>query len=161
MARTKSFDLKDEAATLKAAAVLARLLEEVAASAARAVIVYLQGDLGAGKTTFCRGFIKALGYEGVVKSPTFTIVEPYSVKGLTIYHFDLYRLSDPEELWYLGGRDYFEKGALCLIEWPSLGEGVLPEADVVVNLEIAGDGRKIAITCHRVLEDLPENFWQL
>ena len=102
--------LQDEEATIKAGAKLALVFIDFVLSEDHAIIVYLEGDLGAGKTTLTRGLIHSLGFAGVVKSPTFTIVEPYQVANLKIYHFDLYRLADPEELLYLGGRDYFEKG---------------------------------------------------
>lgn len=109
-------------------------------------IVLLNGDLGAGKTTLVRGLLRHLGFEGTVKSPTYTLVEPYELNQRTIYHFDLYRLGDPEELEYMGGRDYWESNALCLIEWPEQAQGYLPEADLILNIGYQNDGRKIEIT---------------
>lgn len=140
-----SLSLQDEEATIEVGAKLALVFKNFVASEDHAIIVYLEGDLGAGKTTLTRGLIHALGFEGVVKSPTFTIVEPYHVANFKIYHFDLYRLADPEELLYLGGRDYFEKGSLCLVEWPSQGTGVLPKADVKLKLLHQEQGRELII----------------
>ena len=102
-------------------------------------IVFLSGDLGAGKTTLCRGVLRALDYTGAVKSPTFTLVEPYELPGHSVYHFDLYRLSDPDELNYLGVDEYFTSQALCLIEWPEKGLGLLPKPDLEIEMRVIGD----------------------
>jgi tRNA threonylcarbamoyladenosine biosynthesis protein TsaE len=106
-------------------------------------LVFLNGDLGAGKTTLVRGFLRAAGYTGTVKSPTYNLVEEYNVNGRKVVHFDLYRLVDPEELDLIGIRDYFAQECVCFIEWPDKGEGFLPVPDAVINLTVDGLSRLV------------------
>lgn len=133
-----SYLLSDDAATIACGQALAPLLRS-------GMVIYLQGGLGAGKTTFTRALLRARGYEGHVKSPTYTLVEPYEVGGQQFYHFDLYRLVDAEELELIGGRDYFSSDAICLVEWPGQGRGALPAADIIVQLEVLAAGRRIQV----------------
>jgi len=131
--------LPDEAATVAAGSLVGRALSAGA-------VVFLTGELGAGKTTFTRGALRALGHVGSVKSPTYTLCEPYDLANAgQLCHLDLYRLSNPEELEFLGIRDYVASGAVLLIEWPSKGEGWLPTPDLQVALHESGDGRELKI----------------
>jgi tRNA threonylcarbamoyladenosine biosynthesis protein TsaE len=126
--------LPDEAATLALGARLARMLRP-------GWIVYLRGDLGAGKTTLVRGLLRALGYEGRVKSPTYTLLESYGLSRFVLQHYDLYRMIDPREWLDAGFRDDCNASTLCIVEWPEKAQGLLPKPDLEIHLEVAGEGR--------------------
>ena len=108
-------------------------------------VLFLQGNLGAGKTTFVRGFLKALGHRASVKSPTFTIVETYRLTAGLVFHFDLYRIESPEELEWLGINEYFFRESIVLIEWAEKGEGCLPISDIKIAFEIRHGGRQATV----------------
>lgn len=160
MRPVNQINLSDEAATLEFGAELAAATFRES-RAGDAVLegmgiphlggmIYLQGDLGAGKTTLSRGFMRAFGYTGAVKSPTYTLVEPYEFKLCNIYHFDLYRLADPEEVAYLGTDEYFVESNLCIVEWADKGAKWLPGADLVIDIADEGTGRRL--TCQSLTE---------
>jgi len=116
-------------------------------------IIYLKGELGTGKTTLVRGALNGFGHTGNVKSPTFTIVEPYSIDDHVIYHFDLYRLDDPEELESLGIRDYCDGQSICFFEWPEKGGDFLPDADILISLSYQNEGRALEISTFSEIGD--------
>jgi tRNA threonylcarbamoyladenosine biosynthesis protein TsaE len=134
--REGALHLVDERATAEFAATLAQHL-------GGGFVIFLQGQLGSGKTTLVRGILRSLGHAGAVKSPTYTLVEPYDFEGLSVYHFDLYRLGDPEELELLGIRDYFNSDSVAFIEWPQCGQGFLPAADLELSIEVRGKARDV------------------
>ena len=123
----------------------ANLANQLREQQAHPAIVYLRGDLGAGKTTFVRGALRQLGHNGLVKSPTFTLVETYTLPSHEVYHFDLYRISDPEELDYLGIREFCQPKSICFIEWPDLGKPAVPKATIEINIEYHPQGRQVDI----------------
>ncbi len=110
-------------------------------------VIFLEGELGAGKTTLVRGILRGFGWSGTVKSPTYTILEPYELPQQNLYHFDLYRLADAEELEYLGLRELLGEG-LLFFEWPERGEALLPPADITVNIQHEISGRVLKFTVH-------------
>ncbi|MBV1870594.1 MAG: tRNA (adenosine(37)-N6)-threonylcarbamoyltransferase complex ATPase subunit type 1 TsaE [Gammaproteobacteria bacterium] len=144
--------LADDAETISWGSKIALTLQKGA-------IVYLQGELGAGKTTLCRGILRAYGHAGAVKSPTYTIIEPYELECVNVYHFDLYRMLDPEEWEYLGVDDYFSPKNVCLVEWPDKGRDYLPACDVTITLEYLNKGRRMTVESHsqrggKILQEL-------
>jgi tRNA threonylcarbamoyladenosine biosynthesis protein TsaE len=144
MNESYSLYLADEPATEH----LGRVLADTRPPSA---VIYLMGDLGAGKTTFSRGFIQACGHHGVVKSPTYTLIEPYMLDQQTIYHLDLYRLSDPEELEYLGMDLLTQPETICLVEWPERGVPSLPSADLTLTLKHQDTGRQATLSAHTAM----------
>lgn len=133
--------LADEAATLQLGSQLASALQG-------GLQLQLDGNLGAGKTTFTRGLLTALGHAGKVKSPTYTLVESYPFPHYSVHHFDLYRFADPEEWEDAGFREYFGPDSLCLVEWPDKAAELLPRADIVLELAVAGNGRNYRLLAH-------------
>jgi tRNA threonylcarbamoyladenosine biosynthesis protein TsaE len=136
--------LADEAATLACGARLASVLVS-------GLNIYLHGDLGAGKTTFVRGVLHGFGHIGKVKSPTYTLVEPYNIFNYQLYHFDLYRFIDEEEWEATGFRDYFNAQSICMIEWPEKAIHVLPAPDIHISLSLFNAGRKIQFSAGSLL----------
>lgn len=137
--------LPDEAATLAFGARLAQTLLRAGRG-----VVYLHGALGAGKTTLARGLLRAAGVAGTLRSPTYTLMEPYLADGQAFLHLDLYRLVDPSEVEHLGLRDYPLDSTIWLVEWPERGRGYLPPPDLSVHLDYAGDGRVVASNAPRI-----------
>jgi len=130
--------LPDEEATLAFGAELAHVLVP-------GLTIYLIGDLGAGKTTLTRGVLRGLGYTGKVKSPTYTLLELYTVSSLYLYHFDFYRFADPQEWVDAGFRDYFNAESVCIVEWPENAGEFLPAPDLRIQLEAQQSGRSLHV----------------
>ena len=119
---------------------------QIAPLLAPGMVIFLRGDLGAGKTALARAVLRALGYTGKVKSPTYTLVELYTVSRLNLYHFDFYRFHDPREWADAGFREHFNETGVCLVEWPEKADGLLPAADLTVHLHIRDSAREAEIT---------------
>ena len=134
-------ELPDEAATLDWGSEFAMTLTNE--------LVFLRGALGSGKTTLVRGILRAMGESGVVKSPTYTLIEPYELKGRYVYHFDFYRIDDSAELAFIGVDDLMEGGALKLVEWPERALDRLPAPDIELKLAIMGHERLLEVIDHR------------
>ncbi len=145
-----SVELPDEAATLAFAARFADVLQSRFAGTAS---VFLEGPLGAGKTTLVRGILRRFGFQGAVKSPTYTLLEPYTLEGCVVYHFDLYRVADPRELEFVGVDEIVEAPGYKLFEWPQRAGDWLPAADVQVQLQVIPPGRLAHVT------GLPSELW--
>lgn len=134
--------LADEAGTAALGAALARALTGIEpVLQAQGLTVYLDGNLGAGKTTLVRGLLRTLGVTGAVKSPSYTLLEPYEVSRLNLYHFDFYRFKNPQEFADAGFSEYFGPGAVCLVEWPGKAGEFLPAPDLRIALQVTGSGR--------------------
>ncbi len=147
LSTSTSTRLKDEAATNALGLSMARTLVP-------GLVIYLYGDLGAGKTALTRAMLHAAGVTGHIKSPTYTLAEPYQIdlngSAVTVMHFDLYRMSSPDEFLEAGFRDVFNQRTICIVEWPENGQGVLPDPDLALRLTVAGLGRHVEL---RALSD--------
>lgn len=158
----------EEAMVELGAAIGSSLLTTSNEDRTNSALVFFEGDLGAGKTTLCRGILQTFGHRGAVKSPTYTLVESYDLNTgdlnpgelnadklstIQVHHFDLYRLGDPEELEFIGIRDYLQPGNYCLIEWPNRGEGILPTPDLNISIDVAVNKRSEKVNDQREKTD--------
>jgi len=155
----KTWFLSTEEETSRLAAAGGRALQKVAVRGL--LYMELEGELGAGKTCWVRGMLRGMGYEGRVVSPTYTLVEPYQAGGLQLLHLDLYRLSDPAELEFLGVADQAKEGTVMCVEWPRRAAGALPAPDLRMNFQYCGTGRRLDVqaltaTGLKWLELMPE-----
>ncbi|MCH9643981.1 MAG: tRNA (adenosine(37)-N6)-threonylcarbamoyltransferase complex ATPase subunit type 1 TsaE [Gammaproteobacteria bacterium] len=145
-----SLKINSEAEMLAFGAAVANAIKE---HQSQGLKFYLQGQLGAGKTTWARGFLQALGHTGRVKSPTYSLVEPYQIQGFDVYHIDLYRLKNPREVESLGLSDYLTANAICLIEWPEKALQYLPEASLYCTIDLLLGDTGNSRECHLEARD--------
>ena len=145
--------LADETATLLLGGQLAQVLHP-------GLVIFLRGDLGAGKTTFARGILRGLGYEGKVKSPTYNLIELYKISKLYLYHFDFYRFEDSAEWEDAGFREYFNAESICLVEWPEKADGLLPAGGSDVSFYLSDPGRNVEMSAGTHAGRLCLNHWQ-
>lgn len=150
--RMISLHLASEDATL-------RLGRQLAAHLRPGLTIFLQGDLGAGKTTLVRGVLRGLGFEGPVKSPTYTLVESYSISSLYLYHFDLYRFKHEQEWLDAGFNELSNEQNICMVEWPERAESLLPKSDVTIKLAVEGEGRSATITSEKINMQNLQTTW--
>jgi tRNA threonylcarbamoyladenosine biosynthesis protein TsaE len=148
-----SLTLTDETATLLFGAEIACVLHP-------GLVIFLRGDLGAGKTTFARGILRGLGYQGKVKSPTYNLIELYKISRLYLYHFDFYRFESPAEWEDAGFREYFNADSICLVEWPQNAEELLPPADMTFLFHLSDTGRNVEISADTQAGRLCLKHWQ-
>ena len=141
--------------TAATAAEMESLGERLASRILLFHLIFVRGPLGAGKTTWVRGLLRGLGHQGPVKSPTFTLVEPYSLTGREFYHFDFYRVEDPEELEFVGLRDYIQGNNLCVVEWPERGARILPQPDIDVIIQPGDTGRSVQLVAYCEYSESP------
>ncbi|MDO4641371.1 MAG: tRNA (adenosine(37)-N6)-threonylcarbamoyltransferase complex ATPase subunit type 1 TsaE [Neisseria sp.] len=149
---THTVFLPDEAATTALGASLAPYLSAP-------LVIYLEGGLGAGKTTFTRGLLRTLGYTGTVKSPTYTLVESYPLPSFILNHFDLYRFTSPEEWEDAGLDELFNEKSICLIEWPQQGGDFVPQAEITLSFEHQDEGRLCTLTAHTPQSQKSLEIW--
>lgn len=138
-------------------------LGRAVSAAGDGITLYFIGELGAGKTTLVRALLRALGVTGPVRSPTYTLVEPYELGGRMAFHMDLYRLADPEELEYIGIRELDDAESIRLVEWPERGRGALPAPDLTIEIVFDGHGRRLTLAAHsqpgrRIADSLGESL---
>jgi tRNA threonylcarbamoyladenosine biosynthesis protein TsaE len=145
--------LADETATLLLGAQFAQILR-------LGLVIFLSGDLGAGKTTLARGILRGLGYQGKVKSPTYNLVELYKISKLYLYHFDFYRFEEPTEWEDAGFREYFNADSICLVEWPVKANGLLPQADLTFLFHLSDPGRTVEISAGTEAGRMCINHWR-